>query len=71
MVNTTVQNYYNINGTTSMGYSLDSFDNINSKSDKVRPVLMYTNNEAEKGRVQDKYKVYELTSGYLGPFTEY
>ena len=59
MVNQTVQNYYNINGPTSVGLSLDYFEN--AQNGVINPVLMYT-------RTQTTYEVFQLTNTVLGPF---
>ena len=58
MVNQTVQNYYNINGPTSVGLSLDYFEN--AQNGVINPVLMYT-------RTQTTYEVFQLTNTVLGP----
>lgn len=67
MVNATVQNYYNINGTTSIGLSLDNFD-ISQDDGVTRPVLMYTDTQASTTQL-NQYGRYVMTQEELGPFS--
>lgn len=68
-MNTTVQNYYNINSDS----NLDYFDNLNRSTGVVIPIKMYVSNEPSlrSGKPLTNYTQYDLNDTYLGPFTEF